>query len=153
MIPSRPAALMTVLALLTACSKAPAPPPPEDATMNRTGAAPPSSAASASVPRSPIPAQLRALGTEPFWNADIDGTTLTYRTPEFPGGIRITVSRTDGQGPDGPQTVFSGTLDGKPLALTVSSGTCGDGMSDRVYALTAVREIGPDIQRGCAQPR
>lgn len=95
----------------------------------------------------PIPARLRATGTEPFWGAAIDGPGLVYTTPEFPAGMRVTVIRRDGPG----RAIFTGTLDGKPLTLTIERGPCSDGMSDTIYPMTARREIGPDIERGCAK--
>lgn len=98
---------------------------------------------------SPVPARLHALGTEPFWSIDVDGDTLVYATPEVERGVRITITRR--AGPEG--TVIAGTVDGKPLTLTVAAGPCGDGMSDRVYAYTVTRQLGPDIARGCADRR
>lgn len=131
---------------IAACHPA-APPPPVDDTA-KDAAAQPDPAPKPSV-KPAIPARLRATGTEPFWGAVIDGTVLTYSTPEFPNGIRITVSRADKPG----SAVFAGVLDGKPLTLTVAPGTCSDGMSDKVYSFTALREIGPDSARGCADPQ
>jgi uncharacterized membrane protein len=96
-----------------------------------------------------LPARLRATGTEPFWGVDIDGTALTYSTPDFPAGTKITVTRR--AGPDFVE--FAGTLDGKPLTLRIVAGPCSDGMSDRVYPYAVTREIGPDIERGCARGR
>jgi uncharacterized membrane protein len=93
-----------------------------------------------------VPERIRAVGTEPFWSAWIRGTALTYSTPDFPAGIRITVARRDGSG----GATFAGTIDGKPLMLEIKPGACSDGMSDRIYDFTAVREIGPDVARGCA---
>jgi hypothetical protein len=81
--------------------------------------------------------------------ADIDGTVLTYSTPDFPAGAKITVARR--AGPDFVE--FAGTLDGKPLTLRIAAGPCSDGMSDRVYPYAVTREIGPDIERGCARGR
>jgi len=94
----------------------------------------------------PVPAKFKATGTEPFWGAAVDGATLVYTTPEFANGIRITVTRRDSAG----SAEYAGTLDGKPLSLKVTPGPCSDGMSERIYRFTAVREIGPDIARGCA---
>lgn len=96
-----------------------------------------------------LPARLRATGTEPFWGADIEGATLTYSMPDFPAGAKITVARR--AGPDFVE--FTGTLDGKPLTLRVVAGPCSDGMSDRVYPYAVTREIGPDMERGCARGR
>lgn len=141
-----------VVLLLAACSpRQPVPAPDESPAAQDAGqaaasdpaGAPPASAVNAR----PIPAKLRAIGTEPFWSATIDGTTLIYKTPEFPAGSHITVTRRDGAG----AAIFTGALDGKPLALTVEQGPCSDGMSDEIYPMTAKREIGPDTERGCAK--
>lgn len=96
-----------------------------------------------------LPRQLHAVGTEPFWSADIVGTTLTYGTPDFPSGMSITVARRDGPG----FAEWSGALDGKPMTLRIEKGPCSDGMSDRIYPFRAIRTIGPEIERGCARPR
>lgn len=156
------------LAGLAACSKQPT--PPIDATAPdaaasadvqarvpeppKASASPAAAQASASAP-APAPAsldlpdRLRALGTEPFWSADIAGTTLTYGTPDFPSGISITVARRGGA----DFAEWSGTLDGKPLTLRVEKGPCSDGMSDRIYPYRVTRAIGPEIEQGCARPR
>jgi uncharacterized membrane protein len=95
----------------------------------------------------PVPARLRATGTEPFWGASVTGANLVYTTPEYPAGIRVTVIRRDGPG----TATFTGNLDGKPLTLTIEQGPCSDGMSDAIYPMTARREIGPDTEQGCAK--
>lgn len=139
------------LMLVAGCHRAP--PSPVDDTARDAAAA--SEAGPEAVPSvhhaaspSPVPSRLRATGTEPFWGAVIDGAVLTYSTPEFPAGIRISVSRKDEPG----GATFAGTLDGKPLSLDIAPGACSDGMSDKIYSFTAVRQIGPEIARGCANP-
>lgn len=142
------------LLLLAACHSAP-PALPVDDTVSDAAAQPVSPDAVA-LPQAPVgagrglsvPSRLRATGTEPFWSATVDGAALIYRTPEFPNGVRITVARRDAKG----VAAFVGALDGKPLALEIAPGACSDGMSDRIYSFTAVRQIGPDIARGCANP-
>ncbi|MCW1383089.1 hypothetical protein OLX02_09665 [Novosphingobium sp. KCTC 2891] len=143
--------------LLAGCSR-PAP-APVDATapdaaasaevQARAAPGSPASPSAAAVPAIAMPERLRAVGTEPFWGADIDGATLTYSTPEFPDGIRITVARQVGA----TFVEYSGTLDGKPLTLRIEKGPCSDGMSDQIYTYRATRAIGPDIERGCARRR
>ncbi|MDF8331952.1 COG3650 family protein [Novosphingobium cyanobacteriorum] len=141
---------MLALPLLTvaACHPA-APPPPVDDTARDAAPQPDPAPSPKAAAKPAIPAKLHATGTEPFWGAIVDGAVLTYSTPEFPNGIRITVSRAEKPG----SAVFTGALDGKPLTLTVAPGTCSDGMSDKVYSFTALREIGPDSARGCADPQ
>lgn len=121
------------------------------ATAPGTAPASPVAAATATPPAEPapaIPSGLRVTGTEPFWSAEIEGRDLLYKTPEFPGGTRVAVTRRV----VGRNVEFSGVLGGRPLMLRIASGPCSDGMSDKIYPLTAEREIGPDIQRGCARP-
>ena len=146
---------LLAIAALAACSKQ-ATLPPVDATAPDAAASAAIEARVAAQPeRAPLarplelPKRLRALGTEPFWSADLSGATLTYGTPDFPSGISITVARRDGPG----YAEWSGALDGKPLALRVEKGPCSDGMSDRIYPYRATRAIGPEIEHGCARAR
>lgn len=89
---------------------------------------------------------IAALGTEPFWNARIEGAQLTYSTPDDIDGRAVTVSRFAGNGGLG----ISGTLDGAPLQLAITPGSCSDGMSDRTYPYTATLAIGDVVSPGCA---
>ncbi len=96
-----------------------------------------------------IPAQFIALGTEPFWAAEVDGTALLYTTPEDQQGQRVALTRRD----MGGRTEFSGTLVGDALALRIDAGPCSDGMSDTVYPFSAELRIGSQSLNGCAKPR
>ena len=147
---------LLLLAGLAACSKQPA--SPIDATAPDAVASADVQARVPVLPKAPaksapalldLPDRLRALGTEPFWSADIAGATLTYGTPDFPSGVSITVARRDGA----DFAEWSGALDGKPLTLRVEKGPCSDGMSDRIYPYRVTRTIGPEIEQGCARPR
>lgn len=89
---------------------------------------------------------ITALGNEPFWNAKIDGDTLTYSTPENIDGTMITISRFAGNGGLG----LSGTLSGEALLLAITPSECSDTMSDRTYPFTATLTIGDDQRNGCA---
>lgn len=103
-------------------------------------------AAKAPAATSTVPAKFRALGTEPFWNAQIDGEALIYTTPDNQKGQRATLVRRDR--PDGAE--FSGKLDGAAIHVAVTRRTCSDGMSDRSYPFTAVLTLGSDRREGCA---
>ncbi|WP_068077453.1 hypothetical protein [Novosphingobium lentum] len=92
------------------------------------------------------PARLTARGTAPDWSAKIDGGFLMYITRDFPQGTRIAVKRTATR----DTVAYAGSIDGKPILLTLAAGPCSDGQEDKVWAYTATREIGPDVQRGCA---
>ena len=85
-------------------------------------------------------------GTEPFWGGSVAGTQLTYTTPEDIDGTTITVKRFDGQGGLG----YSGELRGAAFDMTISPGTCSDGMSDRTYPYTVTLKIGEETRNGCA---
>lgn len=93
-----------------------------------------------------VPDNVTALGTEPFWNARIEGGTLIYTTPEDQKGRKIAVERRD----TAIGAVFSGKLDDEALVLTLAKRTCSDGMSDRDYSLSAVLSIGSQQRIGCA---
>ena len=87
-----------------------------------------------------------ALGTEPFWNARIDGETLVWKTPENIDGTSSAVDRFAGRG----GVSFSGELRGESLDLAITPGKCNDGMSDRTYPFTATIRIGARQLNGCA---
>lgn len=90
---------------------------------------------------------LRALGTEPFWGVDITPASLKYSAVDHPG------LTTPNPGPtvQGTTAVYAATgADGATLVVTLIATECSDGMSDRVYPLTARVEIGSETLNGCA---
>jgi len=92
---------------------------------------------------------VKALGTEPFWGARIEGRCVTYSTPEDQDGTRIWARFNPG--PDGG--VWVGTFQGKPFKLiTRLRPGCSDGMSDRVYPQEVMLTVGGEDRRGCAAP-
>lgn len=93
-----------------------------------------------------VPIRLRALGTEPFWNARIDGKMLTYTTPEDQEGRRAFLVRRDHA--DGAD--FSGKLGGAAFHLAMTRRPCSDGMSDRTYPFAVVLTLGSARREGCA---
>jgi uncharacterized membrane protein len=92
---------------------------------------------------------LRVLGTEPFWGVDITDGGLVYSG----------VDRPERRAPN-PGAVVQGTTavyttafeDGAPLVVTLIDTDCSDGMSDRIYPLTARVEVGTEALNGCAAP-
>ena len=93
--------------------------------------------------------QLRAIGTEPFWNARIEGRCITYSTPEDQAGTRIWTKYTS----DGGNDVWSGALDGRQFELrTRSEPGCSDGMSDNRYPLAVTLRVRGETRQGCAGP-
>ena len=94
---------------------------------------------------------LRAVGTEPFWGATIEGRCVTYSHPEDPGGTRIWTRFTPGPKDGG---TWSGALGGQLFELTVRPEQgCSDGMSDRRYPTAAVITVNGERRRGCAERR
>lgn len=93
---------------------------------------------------------LRAVGTEPFWGASIEGRCVTYSHPEDQQGTRVWTryQRTAEGGR------WSGALGGRPFVLvTRRQPGCSDGMSDRRYPLAVELLVGDERRRGCAAPR
>jgi len=84
-------------------------------------------------------------GTEPFWSGEVDGGTLTYKTPEDQAGTVTMVERFAGRG----GISFSGVLDGAELEMMVTPLECSDGMSDRTYPFTVTLKIGDQTRNGC----
>lgn len=89
---------------------------------------------------------ITALGTEPFWSAEIIGTEMVYSTPENIEGRRFELTRFAGNGGLG----FTGSFDGSVMQLTVTPGECSDEMSDRTYPFTATMKIDEALLAGCA---
>lgn len=85
-------------------------------------------------------------GTEPFWGGQVAGQALTYTTPENQAGEAVTVDRFAGRN----GISFSGQLDGMPLVMAVTPGSCSDGMSDRAYPFTVTLQVKGEMREGCA---
>ena len=89
----------------------------------------------------------RAFGTEPFWGVNVEGTRLTYTTPENQAGVVMEGTRKTLA--DGVE--ISGQHDGKPFVLTVGNGTCSDGMSDNTYSMVSTFRYGDIDYKGCGE--
>ena len=90
---------------------------------------------------------VRALGTEPFWSLELNGTDMIYTSPE-PGELRAPQPAAVVQG---TVAMFeAATADGQPMNVTLTATECSDGMSDRTYPLTALVEMGERTLTGCA---
>lgn len=89
---------------------------------------------------------IRLVGTEPFWGGTVAGGNLRYTSPENQAGEVISVRRFAGNSGLG----FSGTRGGRPIDLTITRGTCSDGMSDRSYPYTATLRLDTEQRSGCA---
>ena len=92
---------------------------------------------------------LRAVGTEPFWGARIEGRCVTYSTPEDQAGTRIW-TKFSGTAEQGS---WAGSLDGRRFELRTSPDPrCSDGMSDTVYPIAVTLFVRGEERRGCAEP-
>ncbi|MEO7540985.1 MAG: hypothetical protein ABIS66_03445 [Sphingomicrobium sp.] len=92
---------------------------------------------------------LRAVGTEPFWGARIEGRCVTYSTPEDQKGTRVWTRFNTG--PQGG--IWTGNLAGKPFVLRTSPVVnCSDGMSDNRYQMAVELTVNGETRRGCAEP-
>lgn len=89
----------------------------------------------------------RAFGTEPFWNARVDGDTLIFTTPEDQTGRTMHGSRV----PSLVGFVYTGTDGEKDFNLDISPGECSDGMSDNRYAYKATFVYGDTRYEGCGE--
>lgn len=90
---------------------------------------------------------LRAIGTEPFWGVEITPQTITYTAPDTPG---VTATN-PGPTIQGTTAVYAAAgAGGTTLVVTLIATECSDGMSDRVYPLTARVELGSQTLNGCA---
>lgn len=93
---------------------------------------------------------LRAVGTEPFWSARIEGRCVTYSTPDDQQGTRIWTrysKEADGRGK------WAGQLGGKSFELrTRPEPGCSDGMSDKRYPIAVELSVDGEQRQGCAEP-
>ncbi|MEA3064666.1 MAG: hypothetical protein QOJ27_1112 [Sphingomonadales bacterium] len=93
---------------------------------------------------------LRAVGTEPFWGARIEGRCVAYSTPEAPNGIRIWTRFAPVPGGGG---TWTGALGGRRFELrTRRRPGCSDGMSDKVYPIAVDLVVVGERRSGCAEP-
>jgi uncharacterized membrane protein len=94
-------------------------------------------------------AAVRAVGTEPFWGARIEGRCVTYSHPEDQKGTRVWTRFTPAQGGG----TWSGALGGRRFELRIRPERgCSDGMSDKSYPLAAELFVGGEKRSGCAEP-
>lgn len=145
------------LSLLLAACNAPQPssesaPQPEAAVPAATPAAAPAAVDAPMAKRAPDDTTppmtvFRVFGTEPFWNVNVEGDTLTYTTPDDQTGVAMQGTRRALD--DGLE--LSGNHDGKAFVLTVTGGLCSDGMSDNEYELDATFRYGDIDYKGCGE--
>ncbi|CCW16771.1 hypothetical protein EBBID32_11090 [Sphingobium indicum BiD32] len=92
---------------------------------------------------------MRAIGTEPFWAARIEGRCVTYSHPEDQPGTRLWTRYTATQ----HGGMWTGALDGRPFVLrTRKAPSCSDGMSDKSYPVAVELMVHDERRKGCAEP-
>lgn len=125
-------------AFVAACSESAAPPAPRPAS------------ACLAQDGEPVPAnRIRAVGTEPFWGARIEGRCVTYSHPDDIQGTRVW-TRFVGTTTNGS---WSGALGGSRFVLrTRPQPGCSDGMSDERYPIAVALTVGGEERTGCAEP-
>lgn len=94
-------------------------------------------------------APMRAVGTEPFWSARVEGRCVTYSTPEDQKGVRVWTRYSAAPGGGG---VWAGELDGRKFEMrTRAEAGCSDGMSDQSYSMAVDLLVNGEQRRGCAE--
>jgi len=90
---------------------------------------------------------VRALGTEPFWSVELTGTEMVYTSPDPPEQR----ARQPEPVVQGTTATYEGeTAAGSAMRVTLIATECSDGMSDRIYPLTAIVKLGDLDLTGCA---
>ncbi len=89
-----------------------------------------------------------AFGTEPFWQVTVNGTALDFDDVSTGEKRSLTATRSE----SGNSTVFSGDNNGTSFTLTITPGSCNDGMSDNTYPWTSTFVYGEASFSGCANP-
>lgn len=144
-MPTRLAALASLMAL-AACKPAipsPAPPALEKA------AAPPAAAPGR---RSDFSGDFDLTGTEPFWALRLRGGTDAVLVR--PDAAEVAATARGAEIRPGLAIWRAATAGGAPMTITLRVGECSDGMSDRSYPLSAEVAFEGQLLLGCAdRPR
>lgn len=96
-----------------------------------------------------LPLAFRCLGTEPFWDAKVEGGDLVLRSPEDQAGDRRPVQGVLDTG------IFrdpSRVVVARDMTLFARPQICSDGMSDRMFGLAATLVLHgeqPSMLSGC----
>ena len=95
-------------------------------------------------------APIRAVGTEPFWGARVEGRCVTYSNPENQQGVRVWPRYSKGEN---GRSQWVGQLDGKNFEMRVRpEANCSDGMSDKRYPMAVELMVNGENRNGCAEP-
>lgn len=84
-----------------------------------------------------LPATLNCLGTEPFWALRQVGSRMVFETPGTSRPLDRRAVLDDGRFRSPVRAVVAGDGNGRMTAV-IQPAQCSDGMSDRVYGLSAV---------------
>ncbi|SFE50610.1 COG3650 family protein [Roseivivax sediminis] len=99
----------------------------------------------------PDVARMMCFGTEPFWNIDLDAGGLSNFSEPESEALFLTGPVRPGEGRPDRFAVVGGAA-GSDLALSISVEECSDGMSDRLYGLSATMIVSGSVNRtlsGC----
>jgi uncharacterized membrane protein len=88
----------------------------------------------------------RARGNEPFWSVDVTPSGVVVERPDVQP-ITFEYQPLE-KTADGARRFVSESPEGK-IDLTLTPGSCSDGMSDTVYGYTAVAKVGDQELKGC----
>ena len=94
------------------------------------------------------PTAFVAWGNEPFWAASDAGGTLRL---ERPGAEPLLATRSEARA-EGGEWIVEGQTSSGTLSLRLVPGHCRDGMSDALYAWSAVAQFGDTELKGCGFP-
>jgi len=92
---------------------------------------------------------LRAMGTEPFWAARIEGRCVTYSRSDDQAGTRVWARFT----PTTDGGLWAGSLAGRQFILRSRFAPgCSDGMSDKRYPMAVELLVNGEKRNGCGEP-
>lgn len=135
-------------AFAAACSEAPPAEQPPRAPEGAPSGPAPAGACRMQDGRAIPPNLIRAIGTEPFWGARIEGRCVTYSHPEDQSGTRIWTQFT-GTRDNG---VWTGFYANRRFVLrTRPQPGCSDGMSDNRYPVAVSLTVAGEQRSGCAE--
>lgn len=92
--------------------------------------------------------RLSVVGTEPFWALTLTDESLVLERPDFEDETypRHAFEKNDPT----KEGEARAELITNEISLTLTARKCSDGMSDRVYPLTAELTKGDELLKGCA---
>ncbi len=88
----------------------------------------------------------KAIGTEPFWDANITATGVSFSRPTE-SGITVNNYETRQEERDGILVIKDAKWE---FFITLKKWECTDGMSDKKYYFTASVALGNENLKGCA---